>query len=117
HTTRFRATLMLTRAALGGGQLQLERGLAIAVGSNVGSSVSTAFVGMLGGNRSGQRLALAHALFNIVTATAALVLLVPLTWLVRTVAGIAGFGGNPLLQLALFHTLFNAGGVALFWPW
>ena len=111
------ATLMLTLAALGGGQLQLEQGLAIAVGSNVGSSVSTAFVGMLGGNRSGQRLALAHALFNIVTATAALVLLVPLTWLVRTVAGIAGFGGNPLLQLALFHTLFNAGGVALFWPW
>ena len=111
------ATLMLTLAALAGGQLQLEQGLAIAVGSNVGSSVSTAFVGMLGGNRSGQRLALAHALFNIVTASAALVLLLPLTWLVKAVAGFSGFGGNALLQLALFHTLFNAGGVALFWPW
>ena len=88
------ATLMLTLAALAGGQLQLEQGLAIAVGSNVGSSVSTAFVGMLGGNRSGQRLALAHALFNIVTASAALVLLLPLTWLVKAVAGFSGFGGN-----------------------
>lgn len=111
------ATLMLTLAALAGGQLQLEQGLAIAVGANVGSSVSTAFVGMLGGNRSGQRLALAHALFNIVTAAATLVLLLPLTWLVKTTAGLGGFGGNDLLQLALFHTLFNAGGVALFWPW
>ena len=111
------ATLMLTLAALAGGQLQLEQGLAIAIGSNVGSSVSTAFVGMLGGNRSGQRLALAHALFNVVTALAALLLLAPLTWLVETLAGFAGFGDNPMLQLALFHTLFNAGGVALFWPW
>lgn len=111
------ATLMLTLAALAGGQLQLEQSLAVAVGSNVGSSVSTAFVGMLGGNRSGQRLALAHALFNIGTAAVALLLLVPLTWLVRMAAGAAGFGDNPLLQLALFHTLFNAGGVALFWPW
>ncbi|MCW4455317.1 Na/Pi symporter [Flavobacterium sp. MXW15] len=111
------ATLMLTLAALAGGQLQLEQSLAIAIGSNVGSSVSTAFVGMLGGNRSGQRLALAHVLFNAVTALSALVLLVPLTWVVKALAGLVGFGGNPLLQLALFHTLFNAGGVALFWPW
>ena len=111
------AVLMLALAALAGGQLQLEQGLAIAIGSNVGSSVSTAFVGMLGGNRSGQRLALAHALFNLGTAAVALLLLVPLTWLVRMAAGAAGFGDSPLLQLALFHTLFNAGGVALFWPW
>ncbi len=111
------AVLMLALAALAGGQLQLEQGLAIAIGSNVGSSVSTAFVGMLGGNRSGQRLALAHVLFNTVTALLALLLLVPLTWTMRTLAGLAGFGDNALLQLALFHTLFNAGGVALFWPW
>ncbi|WP_250064082.1 Na/Pi cotransporter family protein [Stenotrophomonas mori] len=111
------AALMLTLAALAAGQLQLEQSLAIAIGSNVGSSVSTAVVGMLGGNRSGQRLALAHVLFNVVTALLAFALLAPLTWLVGALAGAAGFGDNPLLQLALFHTLFNAGGVALFWPW
>src|SRR5690606_6122236 len=111
------AVLMLTLAALAGGQLVLDQGLAIAVGANVGSSVSTAFVGMLGGNRSGQRLALAHVLFNVVTATLALLLLVPLTWLTHALAGLVGFGDNALLQLALFHTLFNAGGVLLFWPW
>jgi phosphate:Na+ symporter len=111
------ATLMLTLTALGTGQLQLDQSLAIAIGSNVGSSVSTAFVGMLGGNRAGQRLALAHALFNVATALVALILLVPLTWLMKTVAGLAGFGDNALLQLALFHSMFNGGGVLLFWPW
>ncbi|MCW5580949.1 MAG: Na/Pi cotransporter family protein, partial [Luteimonas sp.] len=110
------ATLMLTLAALAGGRLQLEQGLAIAIGSNVGSSVTTAFVGMLGGNRSGQRLALAHALFNVVTALAALLLLVPLTWTVKVLSGLAGFGGNALLQLALFHTLFNVASLLLMLP-
>ena len=111
------ATLMLILAALAAGQLELGQALALAIGSNVGSSVSTGVVGALGGNRSGQRLALAHVLFNVVTAGLALALLVPLAWMVVGVAGLAGFGGNTLLQLALFHTLFNATGVALFWPW
>ena len=111
------ATLMLILAALAAGQLELGQALALAIGSNVGSSVSTGVVGALGGNRSGQRLALAHVLFNVATASLALALLVPLTWMVVSVAGLAGFGGNTLLQLALFHTLFNATGVALFWPW
>ncbi|WP_394560299.1 Na/Pi cotransporter family protein [Aquipseudomonas alcaligenes] len=111
------ATLMLTLAALAGGQLELGQSLAIAIGSNVGSSVSTAVVGSLGGNRSGQRLALAHVLFNVVTATLAFVLLAPLIWLVLWLAGLVGLGDNSLIQLALFHSLFNAFGVLLFWPW
>ncbi|CAD5106051.1 Na/Pi cotransporter family protein [Zestomonas carbonaria] len=111
------ATLMLTLAALAGGQLELGQGLAIAIGSNVGSSVSTAVVGSLGGNRSGQRLALAHVLFNVVTACLALALLLPLTWLVQWLTAQVGLGDNSLIQLALFHSLFNATGVLLFWPW
>nr|WP_239482239.1 Na/Pi symporter [Pseudomonas insulae] len=111
------AALMLTLAALAGGQLELVQALAIAIGSNVGSSVSTAVVGSLGGNRSGQRLALAHVLFNVVTASLTLLLLAPLTWLVKWLTAQVGIGDNSLLQLALFHTLFNAGGVLLFWPW
>ena len=110
------ATLMLTLAALAGGQLELGQSLAIAIGSNIGSSVTTAFVGSLGGNRSGQRLALAHVLFNVVTGVLAFILLEPLTWLVHALAEPLGLGENSLIQLAMFHTLFNAMGVALFWP-
>ncbi|MFC5694912.1 Na/Pi cotransporter family protein [Pseudomonas sp. GCM10022186] len=110
------ATLMLTLAALAGGQLDLVQGFAIAIGSNVGSSVTTAFVGSLGGNRSGQRLALAHVLFNLVTCTLAFILLGPLGWLVGRSADLTGLGGNELIQLAMFHSLINAMGVLLFWP-
>ncbi|MCF7200950.1 Na/Pi cotransporter family protein [Pseudomonas oligotrophica] len=111
------ASLMLTLAALGAGQLTLGPALAIAIGANVGTSVTTAFVGSLGGNRSGQRLALAHVLFNGVTAVVALALLLPLTGLVRWLSEPLGLGDNALIQLALFHSLFNALGVALFWFW
>src|SRR5690606_23695958 len=111
------ATLMLILAAQAAGQLELGHALALAIGSNVGSSVSTGVVGALGGNRSGQRLALAHVLFNLVSAGLALTLLAPLTWLVVAASGLLGFGDNALLQLALFHTLFNVTGVAVFWPW
>ena len=111
------ATLMLTLAALAGGQLELGQSLAIAIGANVGSSVTTAFVGSLGGNRGGQRLALAHVLFNMLTATVALILLLPLGWLVQWLVTPFGLGDNALIQLALFHSLFNGMGVLLFWPW
>ena len=111
------ATLMLTLAALASGQIDLIQGMAIAVGSNVGSSISTAVVGLLGSHRGGQRLALAHVLINGVTAIIAVPLLVPLAWLVRPVFVPFDLQDNALLQLALFHTLFNAMGVLLFWPW
>jgi phosphate:Na+ symporter len=110
------ATLMLTLTALAGGQLALEQGLAIAIGSNLGSTV-TAVIGALGGARAGQRLALAHVLFNLTTGALALVLLVPLAALVQALTAPLGLGDNALIQLALFHSLFNAMGVALFWPW
>lgn len=111
------ATLMLTLAALSGGQIGLDQSLAIAIGSNVGSAVTTGAMGMLGGNRSGQRLALAHVIFNISSAFVTLALFVPLTWLVIQTTGLLGLGDNSLIQLALFHSLFNILGVLLFWPW
>lgn len=107
------ATLILTLAALAGGQISVTQGFAIAIGSNVGSSVSTAFVGMLGSDRSGQRLALAHLVFNVVTAVLSLILWWPLSRLVMGLADWTGMGN--LLQLALFHTLFNGLGLAVFW--
>ncbi len=111
------ATLMLTLAALSQGQLEPAQSLAIAIGSNVGSSVTTGVMGYIGGNRAGQRLALAHVLFNVTTASLALLALPLLQAAVLWLTAVAGMGDNALIQLALFHTLINALGVALFWPW
>jgi len=110
------ATLMLTLAALANQQLELPQALAIAIGSNVGSAVSTGVMGMIGSARSGQRLAVAHVVFNCTTAVVAFFLLSPMTWLVLQAAGGMGMGENKLIQLAMFHTLFNVMGVLVFWP-
>lgn len=110
------ATLMLTLAALANQQLELPQALAIAIGSNVGSAVSTAVMGMIGSARVGQRLAVAHVVFNCTTAVLAFALLAPLTWGVVQATAMVGQGDNKLIQLALFHTLFNLLGVLVFWP-
>ena len=107
------ATLMLTLTALAAGQLDLTQALATAIGANIGTSVTTAFVGSLGGNRSGQRLAPRHVLFNVTTAIPAIALL-PTAWLVQWLVAPLGLGENRLIQLALFHSLFNGMGVLLF---
>jgi phosphate:Na+ symporter len=110
------ATLMLVLAALAGGQIELWQAMAIAIGGNIGSSITTAFVGWLGGNRGGQRLVLVHALFNIVTGIVTFILLMPLLWLSQHTMALFGAADNTLLQLALFQTLFNLIGVMIFWP-
>lgn len=110
------ATLMLVLAALAGGQIELWQAMTIAIGGNIGSSVTTAFVGWLGGNRGGQRLVLVHAFFNIVTGIVTFILLMPLLWVSQKSMALFGAGDNTLLQLAMFQTLFNIIGVLIFWP-
>ena len=39
-----------------------------------------------------------------------------MTWLVLLLTGWMGMGENKLIQLAMFHTLFNVMGVLVFWP-
>ncbi|MGH6772101.1 Na/Pi cotransporter family protein [Brucella tritici] len=110
------ATLMLTLAALGLGQVDLWQAAAIAIGANVGSSVTTGIAGALGGNRSGQRLALAHVIFNVVTAILALLVMDIFVRLAIFLTEAVGLGDNQLIMLAFFNSQFNILGVLLFWP-
>ncbi|MFQ0812405.1 sodium:phosphate symporter [Brucella anthropi] len=110
------ATLMLTLAALGLGQVDLWQAAAIAIGANVGSSITTGIAGALGGNRSGQRLALAHVIFNIVTAVLALLVMDVFVRLAVFLTEAIGLGDNQLIMLAFFNSAFNILGVLVFWP-
>ena len=110
------AALMLTLTALAGGQIGLEQAFALAIGANLGTTI-TAVLGSLGGARAGKRLALGHVLFNLGTALPTIALVAPLAALTGQIAAWLGLGDNGLLKLALFHTLFNALGVLLFMPW
>ncbi len=110
------ATLILGIAALAAGQITYENSLAIAIGSNVGTTV-TAMLGAMSANVAGKRLALAHLIFNLTTGLIAIVFI---SVLARAVDGISGALGiapdNFTLKFAVFHTLFNLIGVTIMTP-
>ena len=110
------ATLALILTALSAGQIEYENALALAIGANVGTTI-TAVLGSLGSNVAGRRLAGAHLIFNVVTGLVALVFIYPLANLVNILSDIFGIGATDfILKLALFHTIFNVLGVLLMIP-
>ena len=82
----------------------------MAIGANVGTT-ATAMLGAIGGTPDKKRVAAAHVLFNVATAVVAFSLLVPLNYLIENILGMQD---EPVIALALFHTLFNVLGVVLF---
>ncbi|WP_006788380.1 Na/Pi cotransporter family protein [Thiorhodospira sibirica] len=110
------ATLLIIITALSTGQVSYENALALAIGANLGSAITTALGGMTS-NLGGKRLAVAHVLFNVMTASVAIALIEQMMWAVDALSGLLGIGAdNLLLKLALFHTLFNLLGVLLLMP-
>jgi phosphate:Na+ symporter len=110
------ATLTLTITALAAGQVTYENALALAIGANVGTTI-TAILGSISANISGKRLAGAHLIFNMVTGLLALLLIQPLLVVVERISATVGIGADDYtLKLAVFHTLFNVIGVALMMP-
>ena len=110
------ATLILTITALAAGQVSYENALALAIGSNVGTTI-TAILGAISAGVAGRQLALAHLFFNLTTGAIAIVFIgqfvVAVDWLSELV-GIAA--DDYTLKFAVFHTLFNLVGVVLMVP-
>ena len=110
------ATMVLILTALAAGQISYENALALAIGANIGTTV-TAILGSLGANFQGRRLALAHLIFNLATAIVALLCIVPLRETVDWISGWVGIGSSDYtMKLAMFHTIFNVLGVSLMLP-
>lgn len=110
------ATMLLVITALASGQISYENALAVAIGANIGTTV-TALIGAASANYQGKRLALGHLIFNLVTALTALALITPLRGLVDHISDALGIGAQDFaLRLAVFHTLFNLLGIALMLP-
>lgn len=108
------ATMALVLTALASEQVTYENALALAIGANVGTTV-TAVLGALASNASGKRLAVAHLAFNLVTGAIALVLIREFEWAVEISAEALGFS-DPAMKLSLFHTYFNLVGVLVMTP-
>jgi len=110
------ATMVLIITALSIGQITYESSLALAIGANVGTTIS-AILGSLGANEQGKRLAAAHLVFNVITGLLALLLLSQLVLAVEWVSARIGIAADDYtLKLAVFHTLFNLLGLVLMTP-
>jgi phosphate:Na+ symporter len=110
------ATLVLIITALAAQQITYENALALAIGANVGTTI-TAILGAMSANVEGRRLAVAHLIFNLVTAAIAIGLIYQLTHVVDLISQRIGISEqNYMLKLAVFHTIFNTIGVVAMTP-
>ena len=110
------ASLIIAITALSTGQISYENAIAIAIGANIGTTI-TAILGSLSSNIIGKRLAGVHLIFNVITGLIALVFIHQFTDLVEIISTNIGIADdNHALKLAVFHTLFNFTGVILMAP-
>ena len=110
------ATLIIVITALASGQITYDNALAVSIGANIGTAISTGLAAITT-NTAGRRLAAAHLIFNLVTGTIALVFIKVFLVAVDLGSGWLGIADdNHTLKLALFHTLFNLVGVLVMVP-
>ncbi len=108
------AALATTLTALHAGSIGLEQAAAVAIGQNVGTTV-TAVMGAFGAGATAKRAALAQVLLK--SGTGLLVFLALPWFLGGIVAGCRRVGvADPVLALSAFHTAFNLLGAALVLP-
>ncbi len=106
------ATLAVVLTALNSQLITFDIGIAMVIGANVGTTI-TVLLGAIGGVQSKKRVAYSHLAFNVVTGIIASVGIPILVWVIHFFLDVQK---NPLMGVALFHTLFNVLGVIVFFP-
>ncbi len=110
------ATLVLIITALAAQQITYENGLALAIGANVGTTI-TAIIGSMSANIQGKRLAGAHLIFNLTTGLIAIIFIHQFVQIVDYVSAFVGIANDDYtLKLAVFHTIFNLVGIVVMIP-
>ena len=110
------ATMAIVITALSTYQISYENALALAIGANIGTTV-TAVIASISSNQNGKRLAMAHFVFNFVTAFIATIFIYQFVNLVEYIATLADVASdNYVIKLAIFHTIFNVVGVVVLSP-
>lgn len=103
------ATMGIVIVLSGGGLISLPAGLAMMLGSEIGTVADT-LIASIGRSRAAVRCGLFHLGFNIVSVTVGLLLLAPLTAFAEWSAS------NVDQQIANAHVLFNVAGALLMLP-
>jgi phosphate:Na+ symporter len=105
------ATMAITLTGIYSGVLTLPSAAAVAIGSEVGTTIKVLFWGFAG-SANKKRVALGNLLFNIVTAILAFIFL---DWIIIFIGQIVGIS-DPLYALVFFQTSINFFSVLLFIP-
>lgn len=110
------ATLVIIITALAAGQVTYENALALAIGANIGTTI-TAILGSMSANVQGKRLAAAHLIFNTVTAIIAIAFIYQIGQGVNLISEWVGIANDDYtLKLAVFHSVFNTIGIVVMVP-
>ena len=108
------ATLALTITALAAGQIIYINAIAIAVGANIGTTI-TAVMGAMVSNANSKRMALSLLIFNSVTAVIIVIIMYPFIDFIDYLAKLLGINNDDYsMKLSLFHTVFNILGLMIF---
>jgi len=106
------ASMAMILSAVHAGMASLDAAALFVIGANMGTTF-TVMLGALGGTVVKKRVALSHVLFNWITGLIALAVL-PL--LMRLLDVLQPGQDDPVVSLAIFHSIFNGMGVLLFLP-
>jgi len=110
------ATLVLIITALAAQQITYDNALALAIGANVGTTI-TAILGAMSSNVQGKRLAAAHLIFNVATGAIAIAFIQQIELGVNTISAWLGIAADDYtLKLAVFHSVFNIIGIVVMVP-
>lgn len=109
------AATALILTAVAGGMIGLSGGAAMVIGTNIGTTM-TAVISVIGATAHARRTAAAHVLFNLGTGVVAIATLPWLLVFVDLLAAALGLARQPVIELALFHTVFNVMGCLMFAP-
>ncbi len=106
------ASIAIAQSALFTQLVSFEMAAIFIIGANVGTTI-TILLGSIGGSPDKKRAAAVHFLFNLSTAAVALIFVSAITKLTFMIIP----ESEPVIALALFHTIFNLLGVLLWFFW
>jgi phosphate:Na+ symporter len=105
------AAMAITLSLTAAGSIPLTAAGALVIGANLGTT-STAALSVIGATSNAKRIAAAHVIFNLITGTVGVLLLI----ITASIIDGGQINYDYVTLLALFHTIFNIVGVAIMWP-
>ncbi len=105
------ATIGVVQKLYQAGALTFSASLPFMFGANIGTTM-TGILASIGGTLSGKRTAALHTTINVISTIFGMLLLVPFSKLILSIAG----GVNPMMQIAIANIIFKLITTLLFLP-